>query len=125
MTRTRVIAAVILGMSAIDSLLGLICVQAAQRTYPYAIPFAVMVFLGLLAGITAVCTSYRWAVLAQGTLVLISCVLFVFAVANWSHGDDGPRMILVGGIGPTLLIAAVVSIASMLLIMFDPYGGEL
>lgn len=111
----RTFSTIILGLTVFASLLGLLCVNVAQRTYPFAIAFVVTIIICSFAGMVAVGKNTRTASLVQNGFVVSSFVLFILAVMHWSHGDDGPGMIMVGGIGPMLLFATVLATISTVL----------
>ena len=104
----------ILGLTIGSSLLGLLCIQMAQRIYPFAVPFIITVAMCSLAGIVALVKNRRPMFVLQDGLMALSVVFFVLAVLNWSGGDDGPGMILVGVVGPLMLIGAVLAIVSLI-----------
>jgi hypothetical protein len=112
----RIFAAIVLGITMLDALIGLLSIHAAQRIYPFSAPFAVAIVVCVLAGMIATGTNSRLACLVQNASVAVSFVLFVLAVMNWSGGDDGPGMLMVGGVGPTLLPAAILAVISTILI---------
>lgn len=109
----RAVSGAILGLTICSSLLGCRCIQVAQRIYPFAVPFVITVAMCSLAGVVAVVKDRRPIIFIQDGLLALSVVFFVLAVANWSGGDDGPGMILVGGVGPLILMGAVLAIGSV------------
>ena len=103
----------ILVLTVVVAFFGYVCVHFAHDTYPFAIPFVATAVLCSLAGVFAVVKNTRRAAsVPQNGLVVITVVLYVLAVANWSGGDEVPGMILVGMVGPTLLLSAVLAIVS-------------
>ena len=108
----RVISGVILGITALDLLLGYACVHAAQHTYPFSVPFVVTIVLCFPRRYCGSRQEHSRGDPVQNGSVALSIILLFLAVANWPGGDDGPGMLMVGGIGPTLLSAAVLAIVS-------------
>jgi hypothetical protein len=117
----RVFSAIILGLTIFDSLLAHVCIHVAQRIYPYSLLFLVSVIISSLAGIFAIVKKTVAVSLIQNSIVILSLVLFAVTVAHWSGGDDGPGMILVIVIGPTLLMAALLALISTIISLMK-YG---
>ena len=95
------------------------CIRTAHDKNSFAIPFVVTIVLCSVAGLVAVFSDRHQAKLLQNAFVGLSLVLFVLCVFNWSHGDDGQGMILIGGVGPSLLGAALLSLFSTAKVLQD------
>ena len=104
------LASQILLYTGIATGLGSLCISMGQRIYPFSIPFIVTLIMCFIAGFIAIIKHTFVARLVQNLLVILSFAFFVLVVANWPGGDDGPGMLMIGGVGPALLYSLVLAI---------------
>lgn len=116
-TIIRVINWVIVYVTLGSSLVGGLCVFGAHGIYPFAVPFIVTLVICFLVGVVAGIVNRLPLIILQDCLVVLAVVLFGLTVTNWSGGDDGTGMILVGIVGPLLLIDLILAVVSAVLVL--------
>jgi hypothetical protein len=115
----RVFSAVIFGITTLDWLFGLLCVNGARHTYPYLVSFVVTLTACFVVGLAAISHNRLALCLIQNGCVVLSFVLFVPAMLHVPGGDDGLGGCMAWIIGPTLLSVVVLAIVSTAFMVRD------
>lgn len=103
----------------VGALFTLLAIMAAQQDYPFELAFTLLAMsvLSSVLGVAAFFVGTTRVILLQDALATGLIIPFVLTVGRWSSGDDGPKMMLVGGVGPWLLIGAGLAIVSIGLVL--------